>query len=136
MINLANKLVLPLLLLVSVTGWSQTQADPRVLVRQAGATTGQILRWNGTAWAPADDAVQKSMREESFTATTAQTNFTIAYSAPAVSGTAVPIRVYRNGVRLFYVASGPTLSQFTYSGTTVTTAANALNDIITVEYLN
>lgn len=133
MINLASKLVLPLLLLVSVTGWSQTQADPRVLVRQAGATTGQVLRWNGTAWAPAD---QKVMREESFTATAFQTTFTIAYSAPAVSGTAVPVRVYRNGVRLFYVASGPTLSQFTYSGTTVTTAANALNDIITVEYLN
>lgn len=133
MINLASKLVVVFLLLVSVTSWSQTQADPRVLVRQAGANTGQVLRWNGTNWAPASD---KSMREESFTATAAQTTFTIAYSAPAVSGTAIPIRVYRNGVRLFYVPSGPTLSQFTYSGTTVTTAANVLNDIITIEYLN
>lgn len=76
------------------------------------------------------------MREESFTATAAQTAFTIAYSAPAVSGTSVPIRVYRNGVRLFYVASGPTITQFTYSGTTVTTAANTTGDIITIEYLN
>lgn len=76
------------------------------------------------------------MREESFTATAAQTVFTIAYSAPAVSGTSVPIRVYRNGVRLFYVASGPTITQFTYSGTTVTTAANTVGDIITIEYLN
>jgi len=76
------------------------------------------------------------MREESFTATAGQTAFTIAYNAPAPSGTSIPVRVYRNGVRLFYVASGPTITQFTYSGTTVTTAANALNDIITVEYLN
>lgn len=78
----------------------------------------------------------KVMREQSFTATAAQTAFTIAYSAPAVSGTSVPIRVYRNGVRLFYVASGPTITQFTYSGTTVTTAANTTGDIITIEYLN
>lgn len=76
------------------------------------------------------------LREESFTATAAQTAFTIAYNAPAVSGTSVPVRVYRNGVRLFYVASGPSITQFTYSGTTVTTAANAAGDIITVEYLN
>ena len=76
------------------------------------------------------------MREENFTATAAQTDFTIAYSAPAVSGTNVPIRVYRNGVRLFWVASGPTATQFTYTGTTVTTAANTVGDIITVEYLN
>jgi len=81
-------------------------------------------------------SISTMMREESFTATAAQTAFTIAYSAPAVSGTSVPIRVYRNGVRLFYVASGPTITQFTYSGTTVTTAANALSDIITIEYLN
>jgi len=76
------------------------------------------------------------MREESFTSTSGQTAFTIAYSAPAVSGTSVPLRVYRNGVRLFYVASAPTTTQFTYSGTTVTTAANTTGDIITIEYLN
>lgn len=76
------------------------------------------------------------MREENFTATTSQTDFSIAYTAPAVSGTSVPVRVYRNGVRLFYVASGPTTAQFTYTGTTVTTTANTAGDIITVEYLN
>ena len=46
-------------------------------------------------------SISTMMREESFTATAAQTAFTIAYSAPAVSGTSVPLRVYRNGVRLF-----------------------------------
>lgn len=81
-------------------------------------------------------SISTMMREESFTSTSGQTAFTIAYSAPAVSGTSVPIRVYRNGVRLFYVASGPTITQFTYSGTTVTTAANTVGDIITIEYLN
>lgn len=81
-------------------------------------------------------SVATLMREESFTSTSGQTAFTIAYSAPAVSGTSVPIRVYRNGVRLFYVASAPTTTQFTYSGTTVTTAANTTGDIITIEYLN
>lgn len=81
-------------------------------------------------------SISTMMREESFTSTSGQTAFTIAYSAPAVSGTSVPIRVYRNGVRLFWVASGPTITQFTYSGTTVTTAANTAGDIITIEYLN
>ena len=76
------------------------------------------------------------MREESFIATGGQTAFTIAYSAPAVSGTSVPLRVYRNGVRLFWVASAPSSTQFTYSGTTVTTAPNTAGDIITIEYLN
>jgi len=81
-------------------------------------------------------SVSALMREESFTATAAQTAFTIAYTAPAVSGTNIPIRVYRNGVRLFYVASGPTSTQFTYTGNSVTTSANTAGDIITVEYLN
>lgn len=91
----------------------------------------KVITTSGTS-----TSVNRLMREESFTATAAQTAFTIAYSAPAVSGTSVPLRVYRNGVRLFYVASGPSITQFTYSGTTVTTAANAAGDVITVEYLN
>jgi hypothetical protein len=100
---------------------------------QNSATTGQVMTWSGTAWAP---AANRSMREESFTATAAQTAFTIAVSQSAVSGTSVPVRVFRNGVRLFYAASGPNVIQFTYSGTTITTTANAVGDIITVEYLN
>ena len=132
--HLANKLVWPLRL-CAATARGPTKAEPRVLVRQADATTGQVLMWDGSKWAPQDIAT-KVFREESFAATASQTNFTIAYSAPAVSGTSVPLRVYRNGVRLFWVASGPTINQFTYSGTSVTTAANAVNDIITVEYLN
>jgi len=78
----------------------------------------------------------KVLREETFTATAAQTAFTMAYSAPAVSGTAYPLRVYRNGVELNWVASAPTATQYTFSGTTLTTFANTLNDIIRVNYLN
>lgn len=104
-------------------------------IKKTGANTNtgweQAVTTSGTS-----TSISTMMREESFTATAAQTAFTIAYSAPAVSGTSVPIRVYRNGVRLFYVASGPTITQFTYSGTTVTTAANTVGDIITIEYLN
>ena len=83
-----------------------------------------------------DVATTVSMKEESFTATAAQTTFTIAYSAPAPSGTSMPIRVYRNGVRLKYVSSGPTSTQFTYTTTTITTTANAAGDEIVIEYLN
>lgn len=78
----------------------------------------------------------KVLREETFTATAAQTAFTMAYSAPAVSGTAYPLRVYRNGVELDWVASAPTGIQYTFSGTTLTTAANTLNDKIRVNYFN
>jgi len=78
----------------------------------------------------------KVLREETFTATASQTAFTMAYSAPVVSGTAYPLRVYRNGVELNWVASAPTATQYTFSGTTLTTFANTLNDIIRVNYLN
>lgn len=85
---------------------------------------------------PISEVFTTAMREETFTATASQTSFTIAYSAPAVSGTSVPVRVYRNGIRLNYVASGPNNYQFTYSGTTITTSACIAGDLITVEYLN
>ncbi len=52
--NLATKLML-LLLLVSQVARSQTQPDPRILLDQAGATTGQVLKWDGTKWVPDTD---------------------------------------------------------------------------------
>lgn len=78
----------------------------------------------------------KVLREETFTATAAQTAFTMVYSAPAVSGTAYPIRVYRNGNELNWVASAPSITQYTYTGTTLTTFANDAGDVIRVNYLN
>lgn len=78
----------------------------------------------------------KVLREETFTATASQTAFTMSYSAPAVSGTAYPLRVFRNGVELNWVASAPTGTQYTFSGTTLTTAANVLNDVVRVNYFN
>lgn len=35
--------------------FGQVQPDPRVLVKQAGATTGQVLKWDGTKWVPDTD---------------------------------------------------------------------------------
>ena len=80
-------------------------------------------------------SISGTLNEETFVATSLQTSFTTTYNAPVVSGTNIPVRVYRNGVRLFYVASGPSVTEFTYSGTTVTTSANSSGDKITVEYL-
>lgn len=102
-------------------------------LNQMGATTSQVLTWNGSTWTPTTVAVR---REERYTATAAQTAFTTAFSAPAISGTTMPYAVYRNGVSLDWVASAPNITQFTYSTTTVTTAACALNDIIKVVYSN
>ena len=34
---------------------AQVQPDPRVLVKQAGATTGQVLKWDGAKWVPDTD---------------------------------------------------------------------------------
>lgn len=77
------------------------------------------------------------MKEQKFVATASQTAFVLtSYTPAAVSGTAVPIRVYRNGTRLTWVASGPAAGQFTYSGTTVTTSSSTVDDVIVVEYLD
>lgn len=40
---------------LAVWGFGQTQPDPRILVGQAGATTGAVLKWDGTKWAPGTD---------------------------------------------------------------------------------
>ena len=76
------------------------------------------------------------VREEVFSATSNQTNFTLtgpAYAAP--SGTVQQLLVYRNGVLLKYAASAPTITQFTYSSNVVTTAACALGDDIVIRYI-
>ncbi len=109
------------------TGTVIATLDPSGVITRTSTTIASLLPVSSVA---------TLMKEESFTAFATQTAFTIAYSAPAVSGNSIPLRVYRNGVRLFWVASAPSITQFTYSGTTVTTAANASGDIITVEYLN
>lgn len=76
------------------------------------------------------------LREQRFTATATQTAFVLtSYTPAAVSADIVPIRVFRNGTRLTWVASAPAAGQFTYSGTTVTTSSSTLNDVIVVEYV-
>lgn len=37
---------------------------PPADITQGGATTGQVLKWNGSAWAPADDETGGTAREE------------------------------------------------------------------------
>lgn len=72
--------------------------------------------------------------EERFTATASQTTFTTAKSLSAVSGTYVPVMVFRNGTKLKWVASAPTGRQFTYSDTTITLPASTVGDEIEVVY--
>ena len=76
-----------------------------------------------------------STKEEKFTTTSGQTSFTLSNSVPPPAGQTLPIRVYRNGTKLQYVPSGPNILQFTYVGSTVTTAANQSNDNIEVSYV-
>lgn len=104
-------------------------------IDQMGATNAQALTWNGSSWAPTT-LPSPVRREERYTATAAQASFTTAFSAPAAAGTALPYAVYRNGVSLDWVASAPNITQFTYTTTTVTTAACAVNDLIKVVYFN
>lgn len=80
------------------------------------------------------DIDSQNKMEERFTATAAQTTFTLAKSIPAPSGNNLPILVFRNGVKMKWVASAPSTRQFTYSGTTLTLAAQSLNDEIEVYY--
>lgn len=74
-------------------------------------------------------------KEETFTATSGQTVFNLSNAVAAPSGQTLPIRVYRNGTKLEYVASAPNILQFSYSGSTVTTAANQSQDKITASYV-
>lgn len=74
--------------------------------------------------------------QEKFTATSNQTSFTLVNTPASVSGLKAPVKVFRNGVELEYVASAPNELQFSYSGSVVTTFANPTGTKITVSYLN
>jgi hypothetical protein len=101
---------------------------------QNSATTGQFLQWNGTAWVPSDGL---KMKEQFFTAVLGQTDFTLTgYTPVAQTGDNYPVKVYRNGVKLRYVASTPGAFQFTYAGATITTAASAAGDEVNIEFNN
>jgi len=126
----------------SLTVGAGTSTTSTVASNTATSTpvTFEALSTSGLTLAESGNTITitmvKVLREETFTATASQTAFTMAYSAPAVSGTAYPLRVFRNGVELNWVASAPSGTQYTYSGTTLTTAANTLNDVVRVNYFN
>jgi len=95
---------------------------------------GPLYRWEVSDW-----VLVGGLRnfEQYYTATSNQTIFNISgYTPIAPAGGVYPISVYRNGVKLRYVASGPTVNQFSYSGATVTLAACRLNDEITITFNN
>ena len=115
-----------------------TPVDPLTLAQQ-GASVGQALSWNGVSFAPASvvtPATQLKKSEQVFASLPAQTSFTISVSLLSPTGVFMPLDVFRNGVKLQYVSSSPDLTQFSYSGTTVTTFANADGDLISIEYLS
>lgn len=116
---------------VQMNDYPNTRDDTGVPVNLLSTGAGGIVESH-----PIGESVAAKMREEIFTPTTGQTTFTIAYTAPAPSGTNVPVRVYRNGVRLTYTAAAPDIRQFTYTGPTITTASNLAGDEIAVEYFN
>lgn len=120
----------------------ETNGVDRISIASGGAVTVSNLTGTGTRLVTASAAGLLAsttpaglMNEEFFTATAAQTAFTIATSAVAQSGSLYPLMVFRNGVKLRWVAAAPGATEFTYSGTTVTTAANAVGDLIDVTYL-
>jgi hypothetical protein len=120
----------------------ETNGVDRISIASGGAVTVSDLAGTGTRLVTASAAGLLSsttaaglMNEEFFTATAAQTAFTIATSAVAQSGSLYPLQVFRNGVKLRWVAAAPSVTEFTYSGTTVTLAACAVGDLIDVTYL-
>lgn len=76
-----------------------------------------------------------TMRENRYVATAGQTIFFIPTSPPVPTGTQMPVRVFRNGVRLEYVIGVPLSPEFTYTGMTITTSACAVNDRVVIEYM-
>lgn len=80
------------------------------------------------------DITESSKNEESFIATSTQTVFTIASAPYAKAGNNIPVEVFRNGLKLRWVASAPAAGQFTYSGTTITVSSSTVSDVIIVKY--
>lgn len=101
-----------------------------------GAPDGGILTWDQTSGEWTGTQLSAQFEEVNFSATAGATNFTLPITPATPTGSKMPIRVYRNGVKLIYSASAPSVHQFTYSGGTLTTSACNAGDIISVEYLN
>lgn len=101
-----------------------------------GGPDGSILNWNGASEEWEAGQLSYHFEEVNYSATTGATNFTLPITPATPTGAKMPIRVYRNGVKLIYSASAPSVHQFTYSAGTLTTSACNAGDIISVEYLN
>lgn len=98
---------------------------PRVSqLAQSGATTGQVLAWNGTDWAPSSVAASTSFWQDSLTATATATAMTLGASPVTKS-----LIVWKNG----HVLRPGT--DYTLSGATVTFASTlATSDQIVTQY--
>jgi hypothetical protein len=109
-----------------------TATTPRVVALQGTSlsstapSTNQILRYNGTAWAPAN---APRLETDEYTATAGQTTFTLTNTP---SGR---VQAFRNGVRLpknSVSVSGTTL---TYVPANNNNDALIAGDTITIDYL-
>ncbi|NJL77426.1 MAG: hypothetical protein HC892_22715 [Saprospiraceae bacterium] len=76
------------------------------------------------------------LREQVFSISSSQTSINmVSYPIPAASGTNVPVRVYRDGIRLRYNPTGATNTlEFSYAGSLVTFLSTGASAIIIVEY--
>ena len=101
-----------------------------------GSPDGGILTWNQTAGEWEGIELAQHFEETNYSATAGATSFTIPIAPASPTGSKMPIRVYRNGVKLIYTSGAPNVHQFSYTGSTLTTSACSAGDIISVEYLN
>lgn len=76
-------------------------------IAQSGATTNQVIKWNGSAWAPAADAGGSSI-----------TDFTASMgAAPSVAASSHPGETYRNSSSgELWRSDGSTWYSFSYGG--------------------
>ena len=56
-----------------------TSGNP-ISIAQQGATSGQVLKWNGTTWAPASDNYEANTDAQTLSASTVSNNITITIS--------------------------------------------------------
>lgn len=101
-----------------------------------GAPDGAILTWNSASEEWEGTQLSYQFEEANYSATAGATSFTMPITPATPTGAKMPIRVYRNGVKLIYTSGAPNVHQFSYTASTLTTSPCSAGDIISIEYLN
>jgi hypothetical protein len=96
-----------------------------IKLHQSGASSGQILKWNGYAWAPAgDDTGVYNWVWQTVNYTIGQPTFTVSGTVP---GDLTRVRMFRNGQEYRVGATGDTNANVHYNSTTnIFTLARAI----------